>query len=71
MGRPLPKRTEHEGPGVTIWRRRIALNLTQAELAQRLMVHHDTIGRWERGVTVPHGRFLEALTKLEEENRTP
>ena len=44
-----------------ILRRRTALRLTQAELAEAVGVHHITVNRWENGKSMPRGLALRAL----------
>ena len=46
---------------------RLALGLTQEELAHRLGVTGTTIHRWECGKTEPHKVFRKHLAKLETE----
>ncbi len=43
---------------------RVALNLTQAQLAERLGVDPMTVSRWERGAVRPNADSLKALEKL-------
>lgn len=42
---------EHYVTGATIKRLREAMQLTQAELAQRLSVSDKTVSKWETGVS--------------------
>lgn len=47
--------------GTVIRRQREALQLTQAELAQRIMVSDKTISKWETGKGLPDVTLLEPL----------
>jgi DNA-binding transcriptional regulator YiaG len=50
-------------------RRRVALRLSQAGLAERMELHERTISKWERGVNpIPEWAAL-ALTGLERQPR--
>ena len=44
-----------------IRQKRIALNLTQTELAQKFAVKTNTIARWERGEIVPTAKGMLQL----------
>jgi DNA-binding transcriptional regulator YiaG len=44
-----------------ITRRRTALGLTQAELADAIGSHRITVHRWEAGKSMPNGVALRAL----------
>ncbi|MGI8640380.1 MAG: helix-turn-helix domain-containing protein [Pyrinomonadaceae bacterium] len=50
-----------------IRQKRIALNLTQTELAEKFEIKANTIARWERGESVPNARgmLLLAFQSLE------
>lgn len=54
-----------------IARRRVALGLTQQQLADAVGVHQVTLARWETGVSTPRGlsaRLLgETLDRLEKQ----
>ncbi|MGX6446929.1 helix-turn-helix domain-containing protein [Patulibacter sp. S7RM1-6] len=39
-------------------RGRLRAGLTQQDAAERIGVAPNTVGRWERGQTAPHGRLL-------------
>ena len=45
-----------------IRRKRIALNLTQTELAEKFKVKTNTIARWERGEIIPTAKGMLHLT---------
>lgn len=46
-------------PTSTALRRgRVRAGLTQQDAAERIGVTTNTVGRWERGQTAPHGRLL-------------
>ncbi|MDP9223296.1 MAG: helix-turn-helix transcriptional regulator [Actinomycetota bacterium] len=49
---------------VTIRKRRQALEMAQAELAQRLGVTQQTVSRWEHGTAVPPPRRLVRLAEV-------
>ena len=40
------------------------LNLTQAELGERLGVPQSTVGRWEAGLTFPNARHIGLMCDL-------
>ena len=44
--------------------RRLAANLTQAELARKLDVRPQTVSKWENGVCAPDAGYLAALCSL-------
>lgn len=44
--------------------RRLAANLTQAELARKLNVRPQTVSKWENGVCAPDAGYLAALCSL-------
>src|SRR5699024_639122 len=44
--------------------RRLAANLTQAELARKLDVRPQTVSKWENGVCAPDAGYLAALCGL-------
>lgn len=50
--------------GVFIAERRRKLNLTQAELAEKLFVTKTAVSKWERGVTYPDITLISDLCKL-------
>lgn len=52
-----------EPPGVMIRRARQEARMTQRELADRMGVHHTTVGYWERGKFFPEQHWA-ALNKL-------
>lgn len=52
-----------ENPGQRIKNRRLALKLTQKELAKKVGVAHVTISQWERGDTSPRGDRLLSLAE--------
>jgi len=43
---------------------REAMNLTQAELAQRIRVNKMTVSRWERGTAKPSDQAIKLLVKI-------
>jgi transcriptional regulator with XRE-family HTH domain len=45
-------------------KRRLQLGLTQQDLGQFVGVDEVTVGRWERGESVPQRRFWPKLVKL-------
>ena len=49
--------------GAEIKSRRIAQNLKQQELAERLNLERSTVTKWESGATVPKARSLGAVAK--------
>lgn len=44
-------------------RRRLALGLTQAELAEIISAHPTAVGRWEAGTARPHASMYPRLAK--------
>lgn len=63
-------RAGHEDRALTM--RRVALGLTQADLAELAGVSPDTLGRWEAGRRQPHPRNRAAVRRalrLVEEGR--
>ncbi len=50
--------------------RRWALGLSRRELAQRLEVDPATLGRWERGVREPRGKYLALVERFVGDLRT-
>lgn len=48
----------------TIRKYRLALGITQRELAARLGIHSNTISEWERGLTCPAAEPLLRLAKI-------
>ena len=48
----------------TIKTQRIALNLTQIELAQALGVTQGAVAQWEKGITSPNIRLLPKLATI-------
>lgn len=44
-------------------RRRVALHMTQLEVAARLPVNNKTVSRWEVGDTVPNVKDAEAYAR--------
>lgn len=53
--------TEH--PGLLIRRARLARHLTQAQLAQMLMVTPKAVSKWERGAGQPDVSLIPALSQ--------
>lgn len=53
--------TDH--PGLLIRRARMALGLTQAQLAQMLMVTPKAVSKWERGAGQPDVSLIPALSQ--------
>lgn len=48
---------------LTIKAARVNINLTQEELAKRVGVSKDTIGKWERGLSFPNVKKIPLLEK--------
>jgi len=48
---------------LTIKAARANINLTQEELAKRVGVSKDTIGKWERGLSFPSVKKIPLLEK--------
>jgi transcriptional regulator with XRE-family HTH domain len=44
-----------------IKQKRLALNLTQEELAEKFGVERNTVARWERGAIVPQAKGMLSL----------
>lgn len=59
--------TKTEDVAKRVKRVRIALGLSQVELAEKLQVAFSTINRWERGKTKPLPALIRQLEALEEE----
>jgi len=60
---PAPQQPANKRVGEMIRRRRIALGLTQAQLAERVSRHDTTVGMIERGVNNISMNTLERFAK--------
>lgn len=50
--------------GQALKRHRQVRGMSQRELAGRMGVDQGTLGRWERGIRVPKGRFASKIESL-------
>jgi transcriptional regulator with XRE-family HTH domain len=48
---------------------RVSRGLTQADVAECLSVHRETVARWEAGTRTPRGQVLVAYVELLNELR--
>lgn len=53
-----------ESIGIRLKRIRLEMGLSQADIAKRMDVRRETIGRWERGLNVPQNICLYKLLAI-------